>query len=106
MHLSDIGQIMGETQGWLSEQYPYVTLDEYVLMPNHLHGIIALHEQGRGGSRTAPTEIGKLLWQRNYSEHIIYNSKELEQIPHNIANNPLRWELDYENPMRRSEYDV
>jgi putative transposase len=46
----------GCTLGWLSEQYPYVTLYEYVLMPNHLHGIIVIHEHGRGGSRTAPKE--------------------------------------------------
>jgi putative transposase len=69
MELSDFGRIAAESWQWLAEQYPYVTLDAWVVMPNHLHGIIIINDdppcrggsqgggglQGRGGSRTAPT---------------------------------------------------
>jgi hypothetical protein len=55
MRLNEFGQIAAETWEWLALQYPYVELGTWVVMPNHLHGIIILHEHGRGGSRSAPT---------------------------------------------------
>lgn len=56
--LSDWGQVAAESWAWLEEQYPYVTLDAWVVMPNHLHGILIITDDpghGRGRSRTAPT---------------------------------------------------
>jgi REP element-mobilizing transposase RayT len=38
------------------------------------------------------------LWQRNYYEHIIRNEYDLNEIREYILNNPLKWELDKENP--------
>jgi len=38
------------------------------------------------------------LWQRNYYEHIIRNENDLNQIREYIINNPLKWDLDKENP--------
>ena len=38
------------------------------------------------------------LWQRNYYERIIRNEQELMNISEYIRNNPLRWDLDEENP--------
>ena len=40
------------------------------------------------------------IWQRNYYEHIIRNNDELNKIREYIQNNPLKWELDRENPQR------
>jgi REP element-mobilizing transposase RayT len=44
-----------------------------------------------------PSYPGK-LWQRNYYEHIIRNENELNRIREYIANNPMEWEFDRENP--------
>ena len=41
---------------------------------------------------------GNKLWQRNYYEHIIRNENELREIREYITNNPLKWDLDEENP--------
>jgi REP element-mobilizing transposase RayT len=60
MQLNAWGEIVEESWKWLADQYAFVSLDDYVIMPNHLHGVIALHPGGRGGSRTAPTQMGKL----------------------------------------------
>ncbi|MEK7747595.1 MAG: transposase [Nitrospirota bacterium] len=128
MQLNDAGRIMANTWAWLATQYAYVELDAWIVMPNHLHGIIViLNDDGRGGSRTAPTTqpvtrkpLGQLIgafktvstkrinelsgssgipiWQRNYYEHIIRDEKSLQQIREYIINNPLQWELDQENP--------
>jgi REP element-mobilizing transposase RayT len=121
--LNDTGHVVTETWKWLAIQYDYVELDEWVVMPNHIHAIIVITDR-RGGSRTAPTAkrkpIGRLigafktvstkrinqmygspgakLWQRNYYEHIIRNDNELHHIRQYIIDNPLRWELDQENP--------
>jgi len=98
-----------------------------VVMPNHLHGIIVIMEdQCRGGSRTAPTEIkrkplGQLIgafktvstkrinemrgtptafvWQRNYYEHIVRDEETFNLIRQYVADNPLNWTLDRENPL-------
>jgi REP element-mobilizing transposase RayT len=112
---------------WLAEQYEFVSLDEYMVMPNHLHGIIEIHGACRGGSRTAPTlsasdgkPLGRLVgafktvstkringirgtprlpvWQRNYYEHVIRNDDELDHLRQYIIDNPANWAEDRENP--------
>ena len=39
------------------------------------------------------------MWQRNYHEHIIRNEKSLNRIREYILDNPLRWDMDRENPL-------
>jgi REP element-mobilizing transposase RayT len=38
------------------------------------------------------------VWQRNYYEHVIRNETDLANIRQYIANNPLKWDLDENNP--------
>lgn len=45
---------------------------------------------------------GKAFWQRNYYEHVIRSEEELKRIREYIQNNPLRWELDRENPKSKN----
>jgi len=119
--------IAEETWLWLAERYKYVGLDQYVVMPNHVHGIIVIRDVCRGGSRTAPTgrppaikPLGRLIgafktvstkrinairgasgvpvWQRNYYEHVIRDEDDLDRIRRYIEENPLRWAEDAENP--------
>ena len=105
--------------------YDLVTLDVYVMMPNHFHGIIWLNEPCRGGSRTAPTArsgkpLGRLMgafktmstkrinairgtpaavvWQRSYHDRIIRDEPELLRAREYILDNPRRWAEDVENP--------
>ena len=39
------------------------------------------------------------VWQRNYYEHVIRNETDLANIRQYIANNPLKWDLDENNPV-------
>ena len=63
MHLNDVGKMVAASWEWLGDHYHYVELDEYVVMPNHLHGIIVFRDSAngaivshrRGDSRIAPT---------------------------------------------------
>ncbi len=40
MRLNDIGQIVKKYWLEISNYFPNITLDEYIIMPNHIHGII------------------------------------------------------------------
>ncbi|MGK7936269.1 MAG: hypothetical protein AB4206_10825 [Xenococcaceae cyanobacterium] len=42
VRLNQYGEIVAETYQWLSQRYPYLILDEWVIMPNHFHGIMVL----------------------------------------------------------------
>ena len=58
MKLNEYGNIVQEEWRRTAELRKNVILDEFVVMPNHFHGIIGLidAETGRGTSRRAPTE--------------------------------------------------
>jgi REP element-mobilizing transposase RayT len=62
MHWNDFGCIAFETWECLPRQYPYIELDAWIVMPNHIHGIIMIHSNcGRGRSRPAPTVGNRLI---------------------------------------------
>ncbi len=43
MVLNECGKITQRQWYWLEQQYPYVVLHEFVVMPNHVHGIIEIN---------------------------------------------------------------
>ena len=60
MQLNQYGEIVVETYEWLSYRYTYVHLDEWIVMPNHFHGIIVLTDKPcRGVSRLRSISEGE-----------------------------------------------
>ncbi len=49
---NEIKEIVERQWLWVEERYHYVILDEFVIMPNHIHGILIIMN-GRDGSRIA-----------------------------------------------------
>lgn len=123
VQLSWQGQSAAISWEWLARQYSYVDLDMWVIMPNHLHGILVISDVDNsqpGASRCAPTtrrkslgsligafktistkainefhhSPGEVFWQRNYYEHIVRNEVDLNRIREYILLNPARWERD------------
>ena len=45
-------------------------------------------------------ELTAFQWQRSFYERIIRSEQELDRIREYIQTNPLRWQLDVENPGR------
>jgi REP element-mobilizing transposase RayT len=45
---------------------------------------------------------GARIWQRNYYEHVIRNEDDLNEIRQYILDNPVKWDMDEENPTRQS----
>jgi REP element-mobilizing transposase RayT len=88
-----------------------VALDRFVVMPNHVHATIwlggtragqapPLHQVVGGFKAQASRLAGERLWQRSFNDRVIRDERELEAFRRYIAENPLRWALDRENPVR------
>jgi len=133
MILTEAGHMVEEE--WLKTPAvrPQVQLDEFVVMPNHFHGIIMIRNEPTivgATHRVAPTgptagSVGAMMtqfksiatkrmralghssfaWQRNYYEHIVRDEDSLNRIREYILTNPLRWDLDRENPERKDNDD-
>jgi REP element-mobilizing transposase RayT len=101
---------------------PNIELDDFVIMPNHFHGIIRIKDDRRGGvtpplqnptlgeivgyfkyqttkqinvQRNCP---GQIIWQRGYYDHIVCDDRDLNRVREYIQNNPLTWDTDENNP--------
>ncbi len=92
----------------------------FVIMPNHVHGIVVINDMGMNGKslpeivrvfktsssrriNNARGTTGTPVWQRNYWEHVIRNQEAFNRIHDYILTNPKRWDLDRENPDRIEE---
>lgn len=96
----------------LGNRYPYLTVERYVIMPNHIHAVLILTGKTAGiHPRPSLTDIlcsykslttaeckkngfdGK-LFQTSFHEHIIRDRKDHEEIVTYICENPIRWYYD------------
>jgi REP element-mobilizing transposase RayT len=116
VRLNDMGTIVQQTWDDLPTHYQGIELDAFIVMPNHVHGIIILADQSerrhpiseivRGFKTFSARGVNKcagsrsVLWQRGYYEHVIRNEKALDRIRAYVANNPSRWADDPENISR------
>ena len=132
MRLNDAGRMVQSVWEGLPRHYAGMDIDEFVVMPNHVHGILTLLDGGGivgAGFKPAPTvkryglpEIvrgfktfssrqinqlhattGTSLWQRNCYEHIVRDDDESNRIRRYIEDNPLMWAMDRENPAAQTK---
>lgn len=113
--LNGLGDAVLGVWNALPQRFAEVELDAFVVMPNHVHGIIWLVERDDAKGRTLGDLIGAFkslstrelnhllgrsgaIWQRNYFERVVRNERELNAIRRYIDENPSRWALDHENP--------
>lgn len=103
--LSALGEVTRDCLLQIPAHFPTVTIDKWVVMPNHIHAIIILN-----GSTNLSTVIGQFksavtkklhqadptltIWQVSYHDHIIRNEADYQRIWTYIDNNPLKWEED------------
>lgn len=117
--LSRYGQVVQFNWNILEQKFKNVKLDEFIIMPNHIHGIIILtksEEQPlaeviRSFKTSSARRINQLrnskgipVWQRNYYEHIIRNEESMDKIREYIINNPLSWQQDQLHPNNPSKW--
>jgi len=103
--LSQIGNEIKKSIQFIEENYDYISIDKYVIMPNHVHLIIIFKNTGGHGNPPLQDIVGRfksfttnkygnLLWQRSFHDHIIRNEQDYKKIWEYIDNNPMKLELD------------
>lgn len=136
IELSELGETIRGCWLAIPRHFASVKLHEFVVMPNHLHGIVEIVAVGaqqaapllgmdlhaRNSACVKPGSLGAIIrsykaavtrqarkelgrhgdvWQRNYFERMLRDGKEIADTSRYIAENPMMWELDQENPLRR-----
>jgi len=61
-------------------------------------GAIVNQFKSRSTKRIRKMGYKEFAWQPRFYDHIIRDERSLEKIREYIINNPLKWELDEENP--------
>ncbi len=125
--INDIGKIVNEYWLEIPKHYTSVELDYFVIMPNHIHGIIIINNVETGHAPSLQLKrpsLGNIVgsyksavtkwcnkneilfkWQSRYFERIIRNEPELYKIRKYIKLNPLKWEIEKNNP-DNIDYDM
>ena len=106
--LSEYGKIVNTAINNIANVYPSLSVDHYVIMPNHIHLLLRVCSDEYGRPMVAPTmsrvvnqlkgytvkQIGRPIWQKSFHDHIIRNQKDYEEYVNYIYYNPVRWHLD------------
>ena len=107
--LSQYGRIAEQAILAIPTHYPAVTVDNYVIMPNHIHAILRITTtDGSGRMISAPTlstvvgqmkrwvskQAGRPIWQKSFYDHVIRNQREYLDTWAYIDGNPFQWAED------------
>lgn len=113
--LTAYGKIVEFYIGLVSEKFPGIIVDKYVIMPNHIHILAQIDNGPFGTGNPSPTignmvgwlkyqttkqinlrrnSAGEKVWQRSYYDHVIRGQQDYEEIWQYIEENPLRWKSD------------
>ena len=113
VELTDFGKIADKYIKQIGDFYEDMFIDQYVIMPNHIH--IMLRYTGGGPSGTpVPTDIknsvvsrfvstfkrfcnkeyGENIWQPRFHDHIIRDNDDYVRCRNYIFENPREWRLD------------
>ena len=115
VELKPCGEVVKEQLQLIESRFSSVTVEDYVIMPDHIHAVIFLHEKA-GGASPSPTlddvvcafksltsRICKQrygierMFQRSSAEHIIRDREDYETRRKYIYENPMRWYYKYLN---------
>ena len=107
------GEVVKEQLQLIEARFPSVAVEDYVIMPDHIHAIIFLHEKA-GGASPSPTlddvvcafksltsrscnqKFGtEKMFQRSYAEHIVRDRDDYETRRKYIYENPMRWQCKH-----------
>jgi putative transposase len=116
MQLNSVGEIAAECWVAITEHFPQVALDLWVVMPNHMHGILVLDNDDPHYKHVKKTTLGNVIntykgavtrklrqldvlseprvWQGRYHDHIIRDERGLNALREYVLYNPARWEKD------------
>jgi putative transposase len=116
-----IAEIANKNWFDIPNHFPFVELDDFVIMPNHIHSILFINKPDKtnwqpnkfgsqsqnlgsiirnykGSVKTyATTNNIEFAWQPRYYDRVIRNEKEYANVRQYIFNNPDNWLLNGDN---------
>lgn len=106
--LSPYGKIVYEAIQKIPVIYPAISIDNYVIMPDHIHLLLVICPDDFGRPMAAPTisrvvqqlkgyitkRIGVSIWQKLFFDHVIRNRQDYEDHIKYIYENPIHWRRD------------
>ena len=100
--LSEVGEEVCQCIRKICEIYPWITVDNYTVMPNHIH--LLLQVQKNCGvlistvvgnlKREVSKKLNRSIWQKGFHDHVIRGEPDYREIWQYIENNPIRWSED------------
>lgn len=121
LRYSALGKIAAACWTEIPKHFPFVELDEFIVMPNHVHGILFFNKPEyrdwkpnrfgpqsqnlasvirgykAGVKKHAMMNEIDFAWQSRFYDHIIRSEKDLNNIRQYIIDNPAKWKEDEEN---------
>ncbi len=104
VHLTDIGNITDKYLKRIPIIYEHVTLDNYVIMPDHVHILLTLqmpsqHDAKRAGvdiiikstKSQITREIGYPIWQKGFYDIVADTEERYYNCDNYISLNPFMW---------------
>ena len=106
------GKIVEKNLQQLQTFYVNIKAEQYVIMPNHVHMILSVSNNGAPGmspptkqcatiplfvatlKRFCNKEFGEQIWQRSFYDHIIRDQNDGAEISRYIYENPIKWSSD------------
>ncbi len=101
--LTKEGEITKEFTQEIEKTFDNILINEYIIMPNHVHMIIEIKEEKENVSivkiikkykATISQRLGYSIWQKSYYDHIIRDEKEYYIIKKYIQDNIINWGKD------------
>ena len=102
------GELVDKAIRNIPMHYPSVSVDQYVIMPNHIHLLLQIHTDHNGNAMRGPSisivvqqmkgvvtkQLGCSIWQKLFHDHVIRNENDYSMIWNYIAGNPMKWTED------------
>ena len=116
--LSSTGEVVAQEWEKIPRRHPRVSLDEWIIMPDHIHGLLVFHGNPRDKPRAERPEhllaqsLGAVIgqfksnatkriwwnlrqsdfaWQERYHDTVLRDADALERLRIYIRENPARW---------------
>lgn len=100
--LSPIGSLAEDAISQISEHYEHISVDNYCIMPDHVHILLRITPTTSGVSvelstviaslkRWVSRQVGRPIWQKSYYDHVIRGQRDYNEIWQYIEENPLKY---------------
>lgn len=105
--LSAAGKIVEQAILQVPNHYEQITVDQYCVMPDHIHMILRILGDEDGRQVAAPTistvvghmkrwvsiQLGESIWQKSFVDRVIRNEQGYLAVWEYIENNPIKMDF-------------